>query len=117
RRLSRRPPLTLLRVFQDHARRRPHRVLLRFQDQALTYGEVEKLSNKAANALRQRLRLSPGTTVAVFLPNQPAYVWIWLALAKLGCPMACVNHNARGAALRHALATAKATVLLVSPGE
>ncbi|NWU46192.1 S27A2 synthetase, partial [Hylia prasina] len=112
RRLSRRPPVTLLDVFRRHARSRPRRPLLLFQDRVYTFEDVEGLSNRAAWALQRRLGLSPGRAVAVLLPNQPAYLWTWLALAKLGCPMACVNCNVRGAALRHALQAAQATLLL-----
>ncbi|NXI71716.1 S27A2 synthetase, partial [Anseranas semipalmata] len=65
----------------------------------------------------QRLGLRPGQTVAVFLPNSPTYVWTWLALAKLGCAMACLNCNVRGRALLHALAAARAAVVLASAGE
>ncbi|NXO09286.1 S27A2 synthetase, partial [Oriolus oriolus] len=117
RRLSRRPAVTLLDVFQLHARRRPHQPLLRFQDEIYTYEDVDRRSNRAAWALSRRLGLQSGRTVAVFLPNEPAYVWTWLALAKLGCPMACLNCNVRGRALQHALEAAQATLVLASPGE
>ncbi|NXO58612.1 S27A2 synthetase, partial [Aramus guarauna] len=117
RRLNRRPAVTLLDVFQGHVRRWPRRPLLLFQDEVYTYEEVERRSNRVARAFSQRLQLRPGETVAVFLPNEPTYVWTWLALAKLGCPMACLNCNARGRALRHALGAAGATLLLASPGE
>ncbi|NXB76416.1 S27A2 synthetase, partial [Donacobius atricapilla] len=117
RRLSRRPPVTLLDVFLQHARHRPHRPLLRFQDQVYTFEDMDRRSNRAAWALSRRLGLRGGRTVAVLLPNEPAYVWTWLALAKLGCPMACLNCNVRGRALRHALEAAQATVVLASPGE
>ncbi|XP_027486966.1 very long-chain acyl-CoA synthetase-like isoform X1 [Corapipo altera] len=115
RRFARSPPETLLDVFLLHARRRPHQPLLRFQDELYTYKDVDLRSNRAAWALQRRLGLSPGATVAVFLPNSPTYLWTWLALAKLGCAMACVNTNARGRALRHALEAAGATQVLASP--
>ncbi|NWJ11298.1 S27A2 synthetase, partial [Crypturellus undulatus] len=117
RRLARQPPVTLLDVFRGHARRRPRRALLRFGEELYTYGDVERRSNRVARALARHPGLRRGQTVAVFLPNCPAYVWTWLALAKLGCAMACVNSNARGRVLRHALATAEAAVMLTSPGE
>ncbi|NWU50631.1 S27A2 synthetase, partial [Dromas ardeola] len=117
RRLNRRPPVTLLDVFQEHVRRRPRWPLILFQDEIYTYEDVDRRSNQAARLLARRLGLEAGQTVAVFLPNHPTYVWTWLALAKLGCPMACLNCNVRGRALQHALAAAGATVILSSPGE
>ncbi|NWI69673.1 S27A2 synthetase, partial [Todus mexicanus] len=131
RRFNRRPPLTLLEVFRGHVDRWPLRPLLLFQEDLYTYGDAERFSNRLARVLRRRLGDGAGAgagagggdgdsrrvTVAVLLPNQPNYVWSWLALAKLGWPMACVNYNARGRALTHALRSAGAVGLLVSPGE
>ncbi|NXK01329.1 S27A2 synthetase, partial [Corythaixoides concolor] len=114
RRLARRPPVTLLDVFRAHARRQPRRPLLRFRGELYTYEDTERRSNRAARVFSRRLDLRPEQTVAVFLPNDPAYVWTWLALAKLGCPMACLNSNTRGRALRHAIAAAGATRVLAS---
>ncbi|XP_053825235.1 long-chain fatty acid transport protein 2-like, partial [Vidua macroura] len=115
RRLAGRPAVTLLDVFRRHVRLRPRRPLLLFQDETYTFEDIERRSNRAAWALLRRLGLRSGRTVAVFLPNEPAYLWTWLALAKLGCPMACLNCNVRGRALRHALEAAEATVVLASP--
>ncbi|KAM7026401.1 long-chain fatty acid transport protein 5 [Acridotheres tristis] len=115
RRLRRRPAVTLLDVFRQHARSRPRQPLLRFQDDIYTFEDMDRASNRAAWALSRRLGLRSGGTVAVFLPNEPAYVWTWLALAKLGCAMACLNCNVRGRALRHALEAAHATLVLASP--
>ncbi|NXD88802.1 S27A2 synthetase, partial [Halcyon senegalensis] len=117
RRLGRHPPVTLLDVFQEQVRRRPQHLLLRFQEQLFTYREADSQSNRLARGLLKRLGQQPGRAVAVLLPNRPIYVWTWLALAKLGWPMACLNWNARGRALRHAVATARATVLLAGDGE
>ncbi|NXG55700.1 S27A2 synthetase, partial [Hemiprocne comata] len=117
RRLARRPPVTLLGVFQENVRRRPHQVLLRFQEEVYTFQDLDRWSNRVARALSLSLSPRPGQPVAVLLPNHPSYVWTWVALAKLGCPMACVNCNVRGRALRHAVGAAGATFLLASPGE
>ncbi|NXE85708.1 S27A2 synthetase, partial [Cochlearius cochlearius] len=117
RRFNRRPAVTLLDVFQAHARRRPRWPLLLFQDEVYTYEDMDRRSNRAARVFSRRLGLRPGQAVAVFLPNEPAYVWTWLALAKLGCLMACLNCNVRARALQHAVAAARAALVLASPGE
>ncbi|NWR82016.1 S27A2 synthetase, partial [Centropus unirufus] len=117
RRLGQRPPKTLLDVFQAHAKRRPWWPLILFQDEVLTYRDVDTKSNQAARVFSELLgNRGGGQTVAVVLPNGPTYVWTWLALAKLGCAMACVNVNARGRALRHAVRAADARVVLSSRG-
>ncbi|VCX39068.1 unnamed protein product [Gulo gulo] len=47
--------------------------------------------------------------------NEPAYVWLWLGLFKLGCAMACLNYNIRAKSLLHCFQCCGAKVLLASP--
>ncbi|NXD74828.1 S27A2 synthetase, partial [Eolophus roseicapillus] len=114
RRLARNPPVTLLERFHWHVRHHPSRILLRCRDQELSYGDLELWSNRAARVLSERLRLRAGDVVAAFLLNGAPYVWTWLALAKLRCPMACVNTNVRGPALRRAVEEAGAVAVIAS---
>lgn len=113
---QRRPVHTILNAFLDRARQTPRKPFLLFQDETLTYAQVDRRSNQVARALRDHLGLRQGDCVAVFMGNEPAYVWLWLGLAKLGCAMACLNYNIRGKSLLHCFQCCGAKVLLASPG-
>ncbi|NWJ03677.1 S27A2 synthetase, partial [Crypturellus undulatus] len=112
-----RPARTLLDVFTRRAARTPHKALLLFGAEVATYGQVERRSSQAARALRDAAGLRAGGCLALFMGNQPAYVWLWLGCAKLGCAMACLNCSVRGASLLRCLRSSAATVLLAAPGE
>lgn len=114
---TRRPPRTLLDVFGQRARRAPEKPLLLFRDEVYTYRQVERRSNQVARALREQAGLRQGDCVALYLANQPAYLWIWLGCAKLGCALACLNCNVRGRPLVHSFQASGAKVLLADPGE
>lgn len=114
---TRRPPRTLLEVFGQRARRAPEKPLLLFRDEVYTYQQVERRSNQVARALRDQAGLRQGDGVALYLGNQPAYLWIWLGCAKLGCALACLNCNIRGRSLVHSFQASGAKVLLADPGE
>ncbi|KAG5273707.1 hypothetical protein AALO_G00154540 [Alosa alosa] len=79
-----------------------------------TYLEVDKQSNKVANALRTYASLKEGDTVALFLGNEPCYAWTWLGLAKLGCPVALLNYNIRAKSLLHCFSCSGAKVLIAA---
>ncbi|KAK9394005.1 very long-chain acyl-CoA synthetase [Crotalus adamanteus] len=111
----RRPPRTLLEVFGQQARRAPEKPLLLFRDEVYTYRQVERRSNQVARALREQAGLRQGDCVALYLANQPAYLWIWLGCAKLGCALACLNCNVRGRPLVHSFQASGAKVLLADP--
>lgn len=114
---QRRPVRTILRVFLERVRQTPHKPFLLFRDETLTYAQVDRRSNQVARALHDQLGLRQGDCVALFMSNEPAYVWIWLGLLKLGCPMACLNYNIRAKSLLHCFQCCGAKVLLASPGE
>lgn len=111
----RRPVRTILQAFLEAARRTPHKPFLLFRDDTLTYAQVDRRSNQVARALHDRLGLRQGDCVAVFMGNEPAYVWLWLGLAKLGCAMACLNYNIRAKSLLHCFQCCGAKVMLVAP--
>uniref|UniRef100_A0A2K6L8K1 long-chain-fatty-acid--CoA ligase n=2 Tax=Rhinopithecus TaxID=542827 RepID=A0A2K6L8K1_RHIBE len=112
---QRRPARTILRAFLEKARQTPHKPFLLFRDETLTYAQVDQRSNQVARALHDHLGLRQGDCVALFMGNEPAYVWLWLGLMKLGCAMACLNYNIRAKSLLHCFQCCGAKVLLASP--
>ncbi|XP_004396599.1 PREDICTED: very long-chain acyl-CoA synthetase isoform X4 [Odobenus rosmarus divergens] len=112
---QRRPVRTILHFFLQKARQTPHKPFLLFSDETLTYSQVDRRSNQVARALRDHLGLRQGDCVAIFMGNEPAYVWLCLGLVKLGCAVACLNYNIRAKSLLHCFQCCGAKVLLASP--
>ncbi|KAF6732604.1 Very long-chain acyl-CoA synthetase [Oryzias melastigma] len=73
-----------LDCFLDRVARHPDKKLIIFEDVSYTYKQADAESNKVARALSAHAQLKPGDTVALFLGNEPLFVWVFLALAKLG---------------------------------
>ncbi|XP_069339964.1 long-chain fatty acid transport protein 2 isoform X2 [Eulemur rufifrons] len=111
----RRPVRTILEVFLEKARQTPHKPFLLFGDETLSYLQVDRRSNQVARALHDHFGLRQGDCVAIFMGNEPAYVWLWLGLVKLGCAMACLNSNIRSKSLLHCFQCSGAKMLLASP--
>ncbi|KAM9113486.1 long-chain fatty acid transport protein 5 isoform 2-T2 [Pangshura tecta] len=115
RRLQRCPPLTLLDTFLEKVQSHPEKALLLFGEQIYSYRDIDRRSSQVAWVLRDGVGLREGDSVAVFLLNVPAYLWVWMGLAKIGCTMACLNSNIRAKSLLHSLGACGATVLLTTP--
>jgi 2-aminobenzoate-CoA ligase len=62
---------------------RAGRPAIHFEDQVITYGELQKRVNRLANGL-EALGIGPGDRVLMRLPNCPEFVVTWLACQKLG---------------------------------
>lgn len=111
---------SLAQRFGRLARRRAARVFLRFEERSFTYGQAERESNRLANALLRAGGggpLAPGRTAALLVANEPAFVWAWIGLAKLGVRTAFLGTALRAGALLHCLRACGATALLVAHGE
>ncbi|MBW1787155.1 MAG: ATP-dependent acyl-CoA ligase [Deltaproteobacteria bacterium] len=73
---------------------------LYFRDQTVTFGELDRRTNRAANLLRE-LGIQKGDHVCLFLPNCPEFLYLWFGLAKIGGVMVPLNVSLRGDGLTY----------------
>lgn len=106
------PCYSILDCFLDAVKEHPEKKLLVFEGRSYTYREADQLSSKAARVLLHHTELQEGDTVALFLGNEPDFVWIWLALWKLGCTAALLNSNIRAKSLLHCFTCCGAKTLI-----
>ncbi len=109
------PCYTVLDRFADAVRSHPQKRFIVFEREVFSYRDADRISNRVANALRERVHA--GQVVALFHGNAPQYVWTWLALAKLGCTVALLNTNLRSRSLLHCCDCCCATALITDAGE
>ncbi|KAL7879302.1 hypothetical protein AOLI_G00102760 [Acnodon oligacanthus] len=109
-----RPPFLAVDRFEEQVARQPDRTFLVFGRETFSYGAADRRSNRLARALRAHAALRAGDTAALFLPNEPDFLFAWLALAKLGCAAALLNDNIRSASLLHCFRCSGAKVLITS---
>uniref|UniRef100_A0A8K9V6U8 long-chain-fatty-acid--CoA ligase n=1 Tax=Oncorhynchus mykiss TaxID=8022 RepID=A0A8K9V6U8_ONCMY len=100
-RRRRKPLFLVLDRFLEQSVAHADRPFIVFENKTYSYLDTDRRSNKIANALQRHSTLRPGDTVALFMGNEPAFIFTWLALAKLGCPVAFLNHNIRSRSLLH----------------
>lgn len=108
--------ITFLDCFLQQAEKTPSKAFIVFEDQVLTYRDVDTRSNRFANLLRTETRVTAGAVVALWMFNQPDFVSVWLGLCKLGCRAAFLNTNIRARSLAHCLRSCGAQLLLVGAG-
>ena len=114
---TQKPLYSILDCFLDKVARQPHKKFLLFEESSYTYSQADKESNRVARALSTHVQLKEGDTVALFLGNEPHFVWLWLALAKLGCTASLLNCNIRSKSLLHCFSCCEAKVLVAGAGK
>ena len=101
-------PVLICDDFEDAADRFADHTALVFENDRLTYRELDALANRFA-AWAEAQALEPGDTVALLLPNRSEYIPAWMGLAKIGIATALINNNLTGAALAHCLSISGAS--------
>ncbi len=94
---------SIVDIVEAQARRRPRNIAILYQDQAMSYVELDARANRYANwALSAGI--GRGTPVALLMENRPDYICAWLGLFKVGAQVALINTNLLGSALAHSIA-------------
>jgi carnitine-CoA ligase len=90
----------------------PDKVFLQFDADVLTFADCRRMVRSAANQLLA-LGVEPGDTVALLTVNCAEWVCTWLACAEIGAISMPINVMFRGEFLRHQLADAEASIMLL----
>ena len=85
----------LHQLLRESAERRPDAEAVRLLDQALTYGELEKLSNQLAHALIE-IGVVSGDRIGIYLQKSPAAIVSIFGVLKTGACYVPVDANAPG---------------------
>ncbi|XP_035520312.1 very long-chain acyl-CoA synthetase-like [Morone saxatilis] len=104
---------SILDRFSEAVKAQPHKPLILYKEETFTYREADELSNKAARVFLQS-GLGKGDTVALFLGNEPTFLWLWLGLGKIGCSAAFLNYNIRSRSLLHCFSCSGAKTLVAA---
>ncbi|MFC5951140.1 AMP-binding protein [Pseudonocardia lutea] len=102
-------------VLADRASRSPDKPALVFEDEQLSYAELDAAASAVARGLLG-LGLAPGTSVGVFLPNRTETLVAFFGIARAGLVEVPVNTAYKGTFLDHALGHTDVQVLLTEPG-
>lgn len=103
--------LVLGEILRDRAAAHGSRTFLKLRDGALSYAELDRLTDRMARGFAAR-GLRQHEHVSVMLPNGPDFLLVIFALARLGAVAVPVNPAYKGELLRHVLATSDSSLLV-----
>ncbi|XP_008289000.1 very long-chain acyl-CoA synthetase-like [Stegastes partitus] len=104
----------ILDKFLERVQEQPQKPFIRFKEETFTYQHADVQSNKAARVFLQSEAVQKGDTVALFLQNEPLFLWLFLSLVKIGCSAAFLNYNIRSKSLLHCFNCSGAKTLVAA---
>ncbi len=107
--------LNIASLVRESAKAYPDKPALLFDDDALTFAEVDDLSDRLAHGLRAR-GLRPGDRVALQLPNLPQFVIAYFGILKAGCVVVPMNVLLKAPEITHQLMDSGARALITWSG-
>ncbi len=106
---------TVTALLAEQVSMRPAAPAVIYQNRAISFQELDASGRRAATALAE-LGVGAGDRVALWLPNAPAYLALWLGCARLGAIAVAVNTRFRSAEVGDIVARSGARVLAMWPG-
>jgi fatty-acyl-CoA synthase len=105
-------PITIVDIVEHQAKATPDAPAILYQDQVLTYRNLDETANRYARWANQ-IGIARGEVVALLMENRPEYLTAWLGLLKAGATVALLNNNQRGMPLAHSISVAGARHLVL----
>ncbi|OUS24494.1 long-chain-acyl-CoA synthetase [Gammaproteobacteria bacterium 45_16_T64] len=90
----------------------PNNVLIKYENQTITYREFNERANQVSHCLISR-GVKSGDVVALFLENRPEFLINMAAIAKAGAVAALINNSQTGKVLAHSLNLVSAKTVIV----
>ncbi len=103
---------TLPYLLEVRAKELGEKTFFMYQDQTITYKEVDTAVNRIANSLAA-LGVQRGDKICLMMKNSIEFIYSWFALGKLGAVMVPVNPVLRGNLLQYIINNSDATVVFV----
>ena len=106
--------LNLGTILGARARTQPDRVVLRLNDFAMTYGELDRAARGVAHGLRER-GIETGDSVALLVPNVPEFTIAYFGILYAGATVVPINVLAAAPEVAYFIRDSKAKLLIAHP--
>jgi crotonobetaine/carnitine-CoA ligase len=100
------------RLIEEKARTHRDRVFLFFEDQKITYEQLDLVSNQFAHGFRD-FGIQKGDKIAIMMQNHPNYLYTWFGSAKLGAIEVPINTAYKGDSLKHIINNSDSKLLVI----
>ena len=102
--------MNVAQILETAAKLFPEKTALLFEEQEIAYHQLDTAANRLANALTAN-GMQPGSRVALYLPNIPAFAICYYAILKAGAIAVSVNPMLKAYELKYILNDCGAEVL------
>ncbi|MBW1672369.1 MAG: AMP-binding protein [Deltaproteobacteria bacterium] len=103
---------TIGRLVEERAKANKDRVFLFFEDQKITWVQIDRVSNQIAFALRN-FGIIKGDKVILMMQNHPEFIYAWFGITKLGAVEVPVNIAYKGDLLSYIIDNSDSKLIFI----
>lgn len=102
----------IIGVFERTLKFHANKTMVVFEGRSYTFADANRISNQMANFFLMQ-GIKPNDVVALVISNSPEFIWIFLALRKIGAVPSLLNHSLQGKGLIHSIRICDPRMILV----
>ena len=99
-------------LIEERAHSHGDRVFLFFEDQKITWGQIDKASNQFAHGLSD-LGIQKGDKIVLMMENHPDFLYSWFGTSKIGAVEVPVNVALKGDSLSYIINNSDSKILFI----
>jgi crotonobetaine/carnitine-CoA ligase len=99
-------------VVEERAADTPDKHFLQFEERAVTFGDLNRNTNRAANGLAG-LGCGAQTGISIMMPNSPEWLYVYLAVQKIGAYAVPINTGLKADGLAYIIDHSDSTVVFI----
>lgn len=108
------PMKTIAQLFEEQAKKIPNNIAVVFEDEKLTYRELNEKANQLAFYLREKERVEPGTIIGLMVNRSLDMIIGLVGILKCGCTYVPIDPEYPENRIKYMLNDCNAKVLLVN---
>ena len=97
------PTRTILHIVADHVKSHGDQPAILFENRAVSYKELNQLSDQYAHWARNEAGIRKGDAIALLMENRPEFIIAWMGILKAGGIAALINTNLTQKSLAHCI--------------
>lgn len=99
-------------LVQGKAQSQKDRTFLFFRDQTITFGQLDEMSNRFANGLKE-MGIQKDDKISIMMKNHPDFLFTWFGASKLGAVEVPINTAYKGDLLKHIINNSESKILII----
>lgn len=101
-------------LFEEQAKKNPHRIALSYDNWELSYGDLNKHANQLAHYLISKYKVQPEELIVLYLHRNPSLIIALLATLKMGGAYVSLSLNSHEERIKHVLQDVRARIVLTN---